>query len=302
MINDKLLLSEFAKIIRRKADVIDLDNTFTHKFDFIVQPFEEILKNTGPSIPPNRWSYYRIGLLKTGSGEFITGIHKFKAQKNTLIVIPSRIITSSKNWTPDTTGYFVLFNIDFFLQNNFSHKYIEGKRILHSSICPYVHLTDKQAAEIGVIFEKILKEKASTHKHKDELIALKIIELIIACERLFSAEHFLEDNAPATDIIKRFVDLVEVNFLHERSVAFYATQLNVHPNHLNLLVKKHTHLTAKESIQNRLFLEIKYLLHSTNLTIKEIAHQLGFTDPNYFTVFFKRCEKMSPMQYRSSFV
>ncbi len=302
MNTDELLLSEFKKAIRRKAHVIDLDDTFTHKFDFVVHRFEEVLKTTGPSIPPNRWSYYRIALLKSGSGEFITGIHRFKTQKNTLLVMPSRIVTSSKNWAPDTTGYILLFNLDFFLQNNFSHKYIEGKRILHSSIRPYIHLTEKQAAEINVIFEKILKEKTSSHKHKDELIALKIIELIIACERLFSDEQFFEDNAPSIDIIKRFVDLVEVNFLYERSVAFYAAQLNVHPNHLNLLVKKHTQLTAKESIQNRLLLEIKYLLHSTNLTIKEIAHQLGFTDPNYFTVFFKRCEKMSPIQYRSSFV
>jgi len=114
MITDKLLLSEFKKSLLRKEHVIDLDDTFTHKFDFVIQRFEDVLKTTGSSIPPNRWSYYRIGLLKTGAGEFITGIHKFKTQKNTLIVIPSRIITSSKNWTPDTIGYIVLFNIDFF--------------------------------------------------------------------------------------------------------------------------------------------------------------------------------------------
>jgi len=112
----------------------------------------------------------------------------------------------------------------------------------------------------------------------------------------------LEANLPSVDIIKRFVDLLEANFTKERSVGFYAAALNVHPNHLNLLIKKHTGLTAKESIQNRLLLETKYLLHSTRLSIKEISNQVGFNDPNYFAVFFRRFENMSPVNYRSSFV
>jgi AraC-like DNA-binding protein len=86
------------------------------------------------------------------------------------------------------------------------------------------------------------------------------------------------------------------------AVKFYADQLAVHPNYLNSLIKKHTGLTAKEAIQNRLLLETKYLLHSTNLTIKEISSYLGFNDPNYFTVFFKRFENISPANYRSSFL
>ena len=104
------------------------------------------------------------------------------------------------------------------------------------------------------------------------------------------------------DIIIRFSDLVENNFREQRSVKFYADQLNMHPNYLNSLVKKDTGKTAKESIQNRLLVEIKYLLHTTNLSIKEISGNMGFKDPNYFTSFFTRLEKVSPGNYRASFV
>ncbi|MGH2564790.1 MAG: helix-turn-helix domain-containing protein [Ginsengibacter sp.] len=304
MIDDKLLLSEFKKAIHRSSttNVVDLDNKFNIRFDFEIQRIEDILKFTGPTIPPNRWSYFRILLVKEGSGDFITGIYKFKAPKNTLVVFPSRIITSSKNWAEDTEGYIVLFNIDFFLQNNFPHKYIEDKKILNSSIRPYIYISDEQSKKISAIFETILKEKKSIHKNKDELIALKIIELLISSERLFAKEQNFEENLPSVDIIKRFIDLTEANVLNHRSVSFYAKQLNVHPNYLNALIKKHTGITAKESIQNRLLIETKYLLHSTTLSIKEISNQMGFNDPNYFTVFFKRFEKISPANYRSSFI
>ena len=196
----------------------------------------------------------------------------------------------------------LLFNMDFFLQSNFPHQYIESKKILSSSLQPYVHLTDDQAKEAEDIFETILREKDSNDNHKDELIALKIIELLILGERLFEEQLQLEVNIPAVDIIKRFSDLLETNFTKERSVGFYASELNIHPNHLNLLIKRHTGFTAKESIQSRLLLETKYLLHSTQLSIKEISNQVGFNDPNYFTVFFKRLENMSPANYRSSFI
>jgi AraC family transcriptional activator of pobA len=304
MPDDEFLLSEFKRIIRRKAEenIIDFDNSFIHKFELQVHRFEDVLKDTSRIIPPNRWSYHRIGLLKKGSGEFTTGIHKFKAIKNTLIVVPARVITSSKNWTLDMEGYITLFNMDFFLQNNFSNKYIESKKILHSSIQPYIQLSDTEAKEIADIFETILEERKSESNHKNELIALKIIELLIISERLFDKNQNLETNAPSIDIIKRFLDLLEVNFLAERSVKFYAEKLAMHPNYLNALIKKHTGLTAKESIQNRLLIETKYLLHSTSLSIKEISHQLGFNDPNYFTSFFTRFEKLSPGNYRASFV
>ena len=81
-----------------------------------------------------------------------------------------------------------------------------------------------------------------------------------------------------------------------------ALPIYVHPNHLNSLVKKYTGTTAKGSIKNRIIVETKYLLHSTNLSVKEISNQLGFDDPNYFTMFFKNSEKVSPVNYRASFI
>lgn len=304
MINDNLLFSEFKKAIQRNStkEIVELDNKFNIPFNFEIQRLEEAFKITGLIIPPNRWSYFRVVLVTRGSGDFITGIYNFKAPKNTLVAFPSRIITSSKNWEKETEGYILLFNMNFFLQNNFPHKYIEDKKIINSSIRPYINLSDEQSKKIAAMFETILEEKKSNHKDKNELIAVKIVELLIFSERWFAQEQNFDDNLPSIDLIKRFIDLIEVNLINQRSVSFYAKKLNVHPNYLNSIIKKNTGLTAKESIQNMLLLEIKYLLHSTNLSIKEISNRMGFSDPNYFTVFFKKFENTSPANYRSAFI
>jgi AraC family transcriptional activator of pobA len=299
---DQFLLAEFRKAIRRYAQtpVLNLDKQFNHKFEFFVHLYQEIIPRVGMQLPPNRWSYHRIGLIKKGSADFTCGIYKFKAKKNTLIIIPSRMLNTSV-WEEDATGYLVVFNLDFFFQNNFPHKLLENKRTLNASVQPYLYLTDEEANKIEDIFKTIVAEKQGNRKHKNELIAIKLIELIILAERFYESEQIQTDRAPR-EIVKQFSQLVEANFMTERNVSFYASKLFVHPNYLNALIKTATGFTSKESIQNRIVLEAKFLLHSTDLSVKEISNELGFDDPNYFTVFFKRHVNVSPAAYRASFV
>ena len=296
------MLQEFRRAIRVNAhqDVVDLDAKFGLKFDFQIQRIEHIFDNAKRAVPPNRWSYYRIGFFQQGEANFLTGIYKFKARKNTLIVMPHRVITSSKNWSLDAKGYIILFNLNFFLQNNFPQKNVESRKIFNPSVRPYIQLTDSQAEGMTMIFEAIIREKESENNLKEELIALKNLELLIHCERLFEKDQDLGSVQPTVDIIQRFIQLLDKYHLKEHAVTFYADKLMIHPNYLNSLVKKHTGMSTKEIIQNRLLLETKYLLHSTKLSIKEISNKVGFSDPNYFTTFFKRLEKMSPASYRTS--
>lgn len=303
MADDQIRISEFKKALRRYASegVIDLDKNYPHKFNFQIHRFEDLLVNSRMSVPPNRWSYHRICLIKQGESEIISGIYKFTAKKNTLYVIPSRVISSSKNWTTDTRGYVILFNLDFFLLNNFSHQFIANRKLLNTSVRPYITLNSGQAEEFTRIFEAIWTEKKNKDQISDELIAVKILELLIIGERLFEQSNSDESILPSAGVIHQFIELLDSHYSKEHSVKFYADRLSIHPNHLNALIKKQTGLSAKESIQNRIMLEAKYLLHSTNITVKQISIQLGFDDPNYFTTFFKRAEKLSPVNYRSAF-
>jgi AraC family transcriptional activator of pobA len=299
-----IMLNELKRVFERKADsdIIDLDEKITIKHEFSVSRLEDWVKAVNFHLPPIKWSYYRIYFVTSGQADAIHGIHKFKVQKNMVALTAPRLINTSINWSEDTRGYLLRFKPQFFLQNNFPIKLIESKKIFTPSVKPFLVVSDEQAEELSALFETMISESDSANDYKNELIALKIIELLIISERLFADEQRFETNLPSMDIIKRFINLMEAHFLNQHSVSFYATRLNMHPNYLNSLVKKYTGLTAKDSIQNRIILETKYLLHSTNLSIKEISYKLGFEDPNYFTVFFKKAEKLSPLHYRSSFI
>lgn len=304
MSQDQYLLSEFKKMLKRTGSeqILDFDTKFHHEFSIVSVRYEDLLQDSRRVIPPNRWSYYRIVLITEGKGDFITGIYKYTATPNTLIFIPPHLITTSYNWTEDSKGYVVLFNMDLFNQNNFVYKGLSSKKILTTLLKPYVHIPKEDAMSLSELFETIMSERKNNLENSKELVALKVIELLLACERFLIEEQIADPQPLAADLIIRFRELLEANYANERTVAFYASQLGVHPNHLNAVVKKVTGETAKELIQNRLLMEIKLLLHSTNLSIKEISGQMGFNDANYFSTFFNKYERMTPLKYRSSFL
>jgi AraC family transcriptional regulator, transcriptional activator of pobA len=302
MARDQQILQEFKKAVlwHKGNDIVDLDARLQVNFSFYIERFQEIFPGKINAVPPNKWSYHRIGLITRGSVEFNSANCHIKAKKNYLIAMPSRMITSSKNWSKDIEGFIVLFNADFFVSNGLPATVVQTKKIFTSVLQPFIKLTDKETDAIKVICEELLEQSREQEGHLNELLAVKTYELVIQTERLFSEKQQFEKNNPVMDVVRKFTEMLENNFTEEHSVNFYAKQMNLHPNSLNALIKKHTGFTTKECIQHRLLLEIKYLLHTTSLSIKEISSKLSFKDPNYLTSFFKRAENLSPAQYRSA--
>ncbi|MBZ4190978.1 helix-turn-helix domain-containing protein [Niabella beijingensis] len=103
----------------------------------------------------------------------------------------------------------------------------------------------------------------------------------------------------ANSVLSRFHLLIEKHFQSHKSVSFYAEQLNVTPNYLTILCKKNFKESALSMIQQRVVLEAKRLMHSSELSIKEIAFELGFQEIAHFSFFFKSKTGLSPRQYRT---
>jgi YesN/AraC family two-component response regulator len=161
-------------------------------------------------------------------------------------------------------------------------------------------LSIKQSAVIKDIFEAILTEHATGLCAKQEMIALKLLELLIACDRLFSFNEHDTGGVPYHPMVERFHELVEREYIANKSVKYYAETLNVHPNYLNFILKKYSGSSAKESINNRIIQESKLMLSYSCLIIKEIAYQLGFDDANYFSTFFQKYTGTSPVLFRQA--
>ncbi|UWX58871.1 helix-turn-helix domain-containing protein [Chryseobacterium oranimense] len=96
----------------------------------------------------------------------------------------------------------------------------------------------------------------------------------------------------------RFHELVETYYKTQKGVAFYAEELCITPNYLGVLCRKQYKISPLEFIRQRVLLEAKKLLHSSNKSIKEIAFELGFNNFSHFSYFFRTQTGWTPKNYR----
>jgi AraC family transcriptional activator of pobA len=105
---------------------------------------------------------------------------------------------------------------------------------------------------------------------------------------------------PHDVLVEKFRALLETHFRAHWTIGAYAKALDVTPDHLSRRCRAATGLGAQDLVQDRLMLEARRLLAYTPGTVAEIAHQLGFDDPAYFSRVFAKGAGQSPSAYREA--
>jgi len=109
-------------------------------------------------------------------------------------------------------------------------------------------------------------------------------------------ESFIQPD-PLSPLVIKFQHIVEENYRVRNEVSFYSDKLNVSSVTLNRHVKAELGLTVTEVINERLAIAARAELRSGQRSIKEVAFDLGFDDPLYFSRFFKKQFGMPPSHY-----
>jgi len=135
----------------------------------------------------------------------------------------------------------------------------------------------------------MLAQLLQTRNGDVELLLAHLNTLMAECNQTYF-KHNRKDEA-ATNSISKFIAfklLVESELTEQNSVQVVAGKLALTSNSLYNIVKSHTGLSPKEFITNRLMLEAQRKLYYSETSVKELAYELGFTDPAYFSKLFKK--------------
>jgi AraC family transcriptional activator of pobA len=104
--------------------------------------------------------------------------------------------------------------------------------------------------------------------------------------------------APASAHLAGFSAEIERSFNSHAPLAHYASRLGLSVAHLNALCRQYAGRSALGMIHDRLLLEARRNLVYTAMTVREVSDLLGFSDPAYFTRFFRRATGLSPTEFR----
>jgi AraC-like DNA-binding protein len=298
---EKTIIEEYKQAFnsRGKNKVVDVDEKLHRKLECFIIRLENLLQATGAEIPPYRQSRFNITYIKKGRGKKVIGTVPVSIRSRTIVVVPGRTVSSSSYTGKEIKGYCFSFNLDCFLQSPFPLEHILRMNLFNPALIPYCYANAEEAKLLEDIFEAILYEINHTKKNKDLLIACKLLELFILCDRIFKTEKKSSNNFHSP-LVVQFIALIHEHYRQYHTASDYAKKLNVHPNSLNATTKLHLGQSAKATIEAKLLSEAQYLLQHTSLSVKEIAYELGFNSATHFSRFFKKHTNHSPLYYRQS--
>lgn len=154
-------------------------------------------------------------------------------------------------------------------------------------------------------FEELLREHTySMGKKNTDTVQLILLTILSRIKHKIRAtyEQNLSKAAEGNDIVnRRFILMIEDHYKSNHDLSFYCQNLGVTKRKLLAITQEKFGQSPKELLNHRLMTEAIRLLKYTDLNLKEISFELGYTEPAYFSRLFKIKKGMSPRKYREEY-
>lgn len=160
--------------------------------------------------------------------------------------------------------------------------------------------SDDESGYIRMAFNALDAEYCGSAPYRTLLIESVLGAILIWLARS-ATQHALgpvRETGRRGEHFSSFCQLIEEHYTTHQPVSFYARRLGIGAAHLNALCRQTVGKSALELIHERVILEAKRNLVYTSMTVSVVSYTIGFSDPAYFTRFFKRQVGLSPKEFR----
>lgn len=204
------------------------------------------------------------------------------------------------NWklSKDIDGYVFFHSAEFYNLHFHSHYLHDYPFFSSFQNTPLLHIKKKRQKGMENLFHTILEEYKSEKILREQKILLLISEIYVEVTRDYVPTKSNQASQIYLSTYTEFEKLVDEKYKHLKSPKEYASVLNITERHLNRICKSCMNKTSTDIITDRVVLEAKRLLVSADLSVSEIAAELGYFDNSYFTRLFKLKTKETPVIFR----
>lgn len=256
-------------------------------------------------VPPSSSDYYKLALVTAGEGNYHYGDRCYAVQPgNLLLTIPSQV----KAWEATTErqeGFFCVFT-ESFLPNTEDGRPLPLSSLFRVGASPVLPVTPDELAFLSGLFRQMLGEYHSERSDRAEALRIYLRLLLLTARRMAGQQPDHQPATSAADLTDRFQRTLTAQFpilsandqLLLTTSAHFADRLAVHPNYLNVCVKRTTGRTVSEHIREAVMTEAHRLLIQTNWPVSVIAACLGFRETAHFSRAYKLHTGQSPSWQR----
>ena len=256
---------------------------------------------------PTDFCMYCVVLIEVDFGELVLHDTCMRYRGGTMFTMkPGDVVSMNLDSRVKPHGWMLAFRPeqlngtglgrDFYMFNFFEYKVAEA-----------LELFDSERRVIINCFNNIYTElQAPDDELTSHMLRLGIGQLLTCCRRFYDRQFDTKD-LHSSDLGKRLDKMVD-EYLSEGSkklrtqgpptVAWCAEQFHLTPSYFGDIVRREMGITPQAFLQTKLIDRAKSLLASQELTINEIAEELGFSYPNHFARLFRQKTGMSPSAFR----
>lgn len=251
-------------------------------------------------------NFHGVSLKKNLNGKLKYGQNYYDFDEGVLAMkAPNQIVSVGND--AEFKGWWLVFHSDFILN------YPLGKAIKEYGFFSYavneaLHLSDKEEQMLEGIFKNIEQEyQTSIDQFSQDVIVSHIELLLNYCNRFYNRQ-FITRKTANNDLLSKMETLLDNYFNNNKmleqglpTVQYFSDHLNLSANYLSDMLRTLTGHSTQQHIHNKLIEKAKEKLTNTNLSVSEIAYQLGFEYPQSFSKLFKSKTNLTPIEFRTSF-
>ncbi|MGA0557202.1 helix-turn-helix domain-containing protein [Larkinella sp. VNQ87] len=247
--------------------------------------------------------------LKRGCDKLFYGQQKYDFDEGLMAFLsPGQILRGEENGVPaNLEGWMLFIHPDFLWGTSLASK-INKYEYFDYSINEALFLSDKEETIINDIVKNIQNEYQSNIDKFSQDIIISHLETLLNYADRFYQRQFITRKVSNHQILDRLEKLLSDYFSNDNVIAnglpkvqYISDNLNVSPTYLRSLLKTLTGQTTQQHIHDKLIEKAKEKLSTTDLTVSEIAYELGFEHLQSFSKLFKSKTKQSPLEFRQSF-
>lgn len=206
-----------------------------------------------------------------------------------------------------SSGFTLLLHPDF-LRNYTLDKKIKTYGFFEYSVNESLHLSGKEKTIITAIGNNIGDELEMAIDDVSQDLLISQLELLLNYSQRFYKRQSIT-RKPINSALLENLDRILDTYFNDKTalmyglptVQFLAEKLNISPKYLGDVLRSLTGHNTQQHIHIKLIEKAKEVLTISDLTVGEIAFQLGFEHPQSFSKLFKLKTNLSPLEFRASF-
>jgi AraC-like DNA-binding protein len=252
-------------------------------------------------------NFYTVSLKRCVDSKIKYGQNYYDFDEGVLAFMEPRQIIADEGESHQPEGWWLVFHPDL-IRNYPLGKTIKNYGFFSYAVNEALHLSEAEEKMIESLFKNIEMEYNHSIDQYSQDVMVSQLELLLNYSNRFYHRQFITRKTASSDLLTKMENLLDEYFNSDKmlltglpTVQYFADKLNVSSNYLSDMLRTLTGQSTQQHIHNKLIEKAKESLTTTNLSVSEIAYQLGFEHPQSFSKLFKNKTNVSPLEYRASF-